>query len=148
MTDLTHIQLVKYTEKYAVDAVAMWRDSKEKALGIKETHTFGDHLYFLNEILSKQNVVYLAILDGSDKVAGLMATDGEFINQLYIHNDYQRLGIGSKLIQLAKEISVGKLQLFTFEANSGAQAFYEKHGFTIIGRGSDNEENLPDILYE
>lgn len=32
--------------------------------------------------------------------------------------------------------------------NKQAQAFYEKHGFQIIGRGHENEEGLPDLLYE
>ncbi|MBX2840031.1 MAG: GNAT family N-acetyltransferase [Gammaproteobacteria bacterium] len=126
----------------------MWRDSKERALGIKEIHTFDDHLYFLKEILSKDNTIYLAILDHTDQVIGLVATDGMFINQLYIHIEFQRLGIGSKLLQLAKEISVGKLRLYTFQVNLGAQAFYEQHGFSVVGVGCDSEEQLPDILYE
>lgn len=126
----------------------MWRDSKANALGVEDTHTVEQHLYFLNEILTQENTVYLALLEKSESVVGMMATDGRFLNQLYIHNDYQRVGIGSKLLELAKELSAGKLQLYTFEINQGARAFYERHGFIAIGRGSDNEENLPDILYE
>ena len=84
----------------------------------------------------------------NNNVVGLMATDGKFVNQLYVHPEFQRIGIGSRLLTLAKERSLGKLRLYTFEVNICAQQFYEKHEFKIIGRGNDNEEKLPDILYE
>ncbi len=41
-----------------------------------------------------------------------------------------------------------RLTLYTFEVNENAQRFYEKHGFKVIGKGHENEENLPDIQYE
>ncbi|MGD7018473.1 GNAT family N-acetyltransferase, partial [Bacillus altitudinis] len=61
---------------------------------------------------------------------------------------YQGMGIGTALLSRAKEQSSGRLTLYTFEINKNAQRFYEKHGFNIIGRGYENEEYLPDILYE
>lgn len=142
------IKLIDYDDKYALDAVRMWRASKEQALGIKDVHDFDDHLDFLRTKLSKENQIYLAIDERTDRVVGIMAQNGSELNQLYIHVDYQRRGIGSRLLQRAKELSPGKLQLFTFAVNSGAQAFYEKHGFAVIGRDHENEENLPDLRYE
>ena len=41
------IKLIDYDDKYALDAVRMWRASKEQALGIKDVHDFDDHLDFL-----------------------------------------------------------------------------------------------------
>lgn len=70
------------------------------------------------------------------------------INQLYVHVYYQGNGIGQILLNKVKAQSSGKLTLFTFEVNKNAQRFYEKNGFKLIGRGSENEENLPDIQYE
>ena len=142
------VTLITYDSKYAVDAVAMWRDSKERALGVREIHSFESHVDFLNQILNEENTVYLAIRRNRESVVGLMATDGVYINQLYIHIDYQRMGIGERFLRLAKTESSGRLRLRTFDINSGARTFYEKHGFEIIGHGCDNEENLPDILYE
>lgn len=69
------IHVIPYIPNYAEQTVAMWRESKEKAIGQKEIHSFENHLY-------------------------------------------QRIGIGQRLLDKAKEQS------------SGA------------------EENLPDILYE
>ncbi|WP_408612609.1 N-acetyltransferase [Glycomyces luteolus] len=40
-----------------------------------------------------------------------------------------------------------ELDLRVFEQNTGARAFYARHGFSEIasGDGSDNEERLPDL---
>lgn len=148
MSISAHIKIIAYEDRYARDTISMWRDSKEKALGVKEVHDFDDHLNFLRTKLIKENKVYLAIDERTDKVAGIMAIAGSELNQLYIHVDYQSMGIGSQFLKIAKDLSPGKLQLFTFAVNKSAQAFYEKHGFTIIGRGHENEENLPDLRYE
>ncbi|MEM7196002.1 MAG: GNAT family N-acetyltransferase [Pseudomonadota bacterium] len=144
---MSKISLVPYKCHYGVAAVKMWRDSKEHALGISELHSFQDQLDFLNNSLCRDNVVYLAILGDQTTVAGLLATDGSRVNQLYVHIEHQKLGIGTQLLDLAKAMSTGELELFTFAANTAARAFYEKHGFEVVGRGCDNEEGLPHIEY-
>ena len=125
----------------------MWRNSKQNALGIAEQHSFEDHLNFLKFNLAKDNRIYLAV-DEEENVLGLMAMDSDFLNQLYVHIEHQGKGIGSELLNRAKEKSNGSLKLYTFESNSKAQRFYETHVFRIIGGGSDNEEQLPDLLLE
>jgi hypothetical protein len=47
-------------------------------------------------------------------------------------------------------MSPRRLQLFTFQRNERARAFYEARGFVAIGAsdGSGNEEGEPDLLYE
>ncbi|WP_325167517.1 GNAT family N-acetyltransferase [Lederbergia citri] len=140
------IIVTKYDTQYAEQTVKMWRDSKEQAIGQKEIHSFDNHLYFLNHILTRDFQIYLALMDG--KVVGMIAFNEKEISQLYIHIDYQGMGIGQTLLDRAKEQSSGRLTLFTFEVNVKAQRFYEKHGFKIISRGHINEENLPDIKYE
>lgn len=148
MSERPEIEIIDYDDKYARDAVKMWRDSKEKAIGQKDIHSFKEHLAFLRFVLVKENKVFLAIDKKTETVVGLLAICGSQLDQLYIHNDYQKTGIGSRLLNLAKELSPGNLRLFTFEVNKNARAFYEKHGFNIIGRNFENEENLPDIKYE
>ncbi len=140
------IKVIPFEAKYAEQTVIMWRDSKYEAIGQRELHSFESHVNFLNHILSKDFTVELATV--GEKVVGMIAYNRSQIDQLYIHNGYQNAGIGRKLLERAKVQSNGALTLFTFEVNENAQRFYEKHGFVIIGRGSDNEENLPDIQYE
>ncbi|MBY6036940.1 GNAT family N-acetyltransferase [Fictibacillus nanhaiensis] len=144
--DRNNIIIAPYVPKYAEQTVKMWRDSKYEAIGQKEIHSFENHVYFLNHILHKEFHIDIALFD--EKVIGIIAYNDSEISQLYIHNDYQGLGMGERLLKKAKEQSSGRLTLYTFEVNKKAQRFYEKHGFQIIGRGHENEENLPDILYE
>ncbi|MFD2045795.1 GNAT family N-acetyltransferase [Ornithinibacillus salinisoli] len=140
------IKIITYNPEYAEQTVKMWRDSKEKAIGKKEAHNFENQVYFLNHILSEQFQIEVALI--GDNVVGMIAYNKTEISQLYIHLDYQGIGIGQKLLDKAKKHSNGRLTLYTFEVNKKAQRFYEKHGFKIIGRGHENEENLPDIQYE
>lgn len=141
-----NIKIIEYDSVYAEETVRMWRQSKETAIGQKEVHSLEDHVFFLNHIMSKDNKVYLAIDD--NKVVGILASNDNEINQLYIHNDYQGKGLGKRFLEIAKANSIGRLTLYTFEINHKAQRFYESNGFKIIGRGHENEENLNDIRYE
>jgi ribosomal protein S18 acetylase RimI-like enzyme len=140
------VKIIKYQPNYAKQTVEMWRNSKEAALGQKEIHSFDSHVDFLNQILAKQYQVDIVLMD--EMVVGMIAYNEGEISQLYIHIDFQGNGIGQTLLDRAKEQSAGRLILYTFEVNKKAQRFYEKHGFIIIGRGYENEEDLPDILYE
>ncbi|KSU61792.1 GNAT family acetyltransferase [[Bacillus] enclensis] len=144
--DPNKIVIVPYQPEYAEKTVRMWRDSKCEAIGQPEIHSFENHVYFLNQLLPENFQVKIAIED--EEVAGMIAYNGTEINQLYIHGDYQGKGLGRRLLDIAKEQSSGRLTLYTFEVNKKAQQFYEKNGFRIIGRGHENEENLPDMLYE
>lgn len=140
------IVITPYIAKYAEQTVKMWRDSKEQAIGQKEIHSMDDHIYFLNHILPQAFQIELALLD--EEVVGMIAFNKSEISQLYIHKDFQGFGIGKKLLNKAKAHSSGRLTLYTFEVNKNGQQFYENNGFKIIGRGHENEENLPDIQYE
>lgn len=141
-----HIIITQYNPIYAEQTVEMWRISKEKAIGQKEIHSFENHMYFLNHLLAEQYQIDLALKD--NKVVGMIAYNESEISQLYIHIDFQGNGIGQTLLDRAKAQSSGRLTLYTFEVNENAQRFYAKNGFKIIGRGHENEENLPDIQYE
>lgn len=140
------IIITQYDPKYAEQTVQMWRESKEKAIGQKEIHSFDNHVNFLNQVLTKQFQIDIALINLI--VVGMIAYNDTEISQLYIHNDYQGNGIGQTLLDKAKLQSNGRLTLYTFEVNKIAQRFYEKNGFKVIGKGHENEENLADLLYE
>ncbi|GMK37060.1 hypothetical protein PCCS19_01130 [Paenibacillus sp. CCS19] len=140
--------IIEYDPSYAIQTVKMWRESKEHAIGQEAKHSFEDHMFFLNKILVRDNKVFLAIEPSGKQVLGILACNENWVNQLYVHTQYQGRGIGKKLLDLAKQQSQGCLFLYTFEVNKKAQAFYERNGFTIVGRGNANEEQLEDIKYE
>ncbi|MCB9127273.1 MAG: GNAT family N-acetyltransferase [Ardenticatenales bacterium] len=88
------------------------------------------------------------------RLVGMMAlsrADGVgWIDQLYLDPAMTGRGIGSRFVASAKARYGPPLRLYTFRVNVGACRFYERHGFIVIrtGDGSDNEEGLPDVLYE
>ena len=75
---------------------------------------------------------------------------GNFVEHLYIHPDHQRRGIGSALLERAKERMPDGFRLWTFQQNTAARSFYERHGLHAIELtdGGGNEERTPDVLYE
>ena len=84
-----------------------------------------------------------------DVIVGLVALQGEWIEQLYVAPGFTGRGIGGELIRVAQRQRPVRLRLWTFEANVGARRFYERHGFVATGStGGDNEEGAPDVLYE
>ena len=58
-------------------------------------------------------------------------------------------GSAARLLAVAKRERPHGLRLWTFASNTGAQRFYERHGFVEVRRtdGRDNEERAPDVLY-
>ena len=56
------------------------------------------------------------------------------------------LGLGARLVEVAKERFPAGLQLWAFQSNAGALRFYERHGFTAVEwTDGDNEEGEPDV---
>lgn len=84
------------------------------------------------------------------RILGFLSLDGDELDQLYLLPGHFRRGIGSLLLARAKEQSPVRLSLFTFQRNTAARAFYERHGFRLVdlNDGTRNEEAEPDALYE
>lgn len=89
----------------------------------------------------------------NDVILGMMALSSDdryfWLDHLYIHPENTGGGIGSLLLQLAKE-RLQEFRLYTFQENVVARRFYEKHGLRAIefSDGRENEERCPDVLYE
>lgn len=82
-------------------------------------------------------------------MTGFMAREGAIIHALYVAPDARGQGVGSCLLTEAQH-SADHLSLWTFQENTRAQTFYERHGFaeTMRTEGDRNDEGLPDILYQ
>ena len=102
----------------------------------------------LKEKVVPQNRVRVVLERDTSAVIGFLASTSTMISLLYVHVDHQGKGIGSMLLNLAKQESGGSLRLFTFKSNTKAQQFYERQGFKIIGRGFEEMWQLEDVEYE
>lgn len=132
------------------DAVTiLWRISREKSMPDfqrEKGHFFHeDRDYFRDHILTK-NQIWVVELENS--LVAFMAMNEDFIDQLYIHPDYQRRGVGRALLDFARTLSPDHLWLYTLQVNAAARAFYERNGFVVEKLGiSPPPENEPDIEY-
>lgn len=145
---MQEVIIIEYSPEYARELVQMWRDSFERAVGIIDPHPLEEQLRALKEKVVPENRVRLVLEKGTSDVIGFLASTRDMISQLYVHIEHQEKGIGSMLLNLAKQESGGLLRLFTFKSNTQARHFYERRGFKIVGRGFEEMWQLEDVEYE
>jgi GNAT superfamily N-acetyltransferase len=70
------------------------------------------------------------------------------LEKLYVEPAEQNRGMGSALLDKAKELRPDELYLWVFQKNP-ARRLYERHGFELVRLtdGADNMEHEPDALY-
>jgi GNAT superfamily N-acetyltransferase len=137
-----------------MDALAiaeLFTASRRDALPyLPELHDDADTRHYFAEIVIKRCAVWVAVEER--RVIGFMAWNAEsaHLDHLYLSPGHYRRGLGTRLLDKAKELSAGKILLYAFQRNTRARAFYEHHGFraTWFGDGAENEEREPDVLYE
>ncbi len=87
------------------------------------------------------------VAERDERLVGYVVVDPAWLDSLYVRPDLTGGGIGSALLDLVKGLRPDGFGLWVFETNTRAQAFYERHGCTVVRRtdGSDNEEGAPDL---
>jgi Acetyltransferase (GNAT) family. len=83
-------------------------------------------------------------------IVGFMMLGDEVLEYIFLEPRVFGRGIGTALIDLAKERRPAGFTLWTFQQNARSRAFYERHGFVAVlfTDGANNEEKTPDVLYE
>ena len=100
---------------------------------------------WVRDVVLPGSAVWVADLDGA--VVGYAAVEDDQLDALYLLADVRRRGIGTLLLAAAKAHRPQGLGLFVFQKNTGARAFYLRHGFTVTAAtdGSGNMEREPDL---
>lgn len=151
------VERVDYRPEYALEIVKMWRLSFQRALDIEVHNRFDDLSGHLDAFTRSYAANATVLMDtNTSEIVAFMSLRPGWVDQLYVHADRQGRGLGGQLLNQAKAESPEGLQLYTFQRNTGAQAFYLSQGFTEVERGfADFEGNpwatekreLADILY-
>ena len=131
------------------DVVARWHETNLVSYRYnaeQQKHTLADaRRFFRDEVLPACEVW---VAKQSDQRLGLLCLEAPWIRHFAIFPPHQRRGIGTTLLQKAREQSPGELRLFTFQRNEAARAFYERHGFVAVAFGvSPAPELEPDVEY-
>ena len=77
-------------------------------------------------------------------VKGMIHLEGKEIAELYVDYFFWKEGIGSKLVEFAKEEFDARF-VWTLEKNEDAIRFYEAHGFKLNGK-RQFEEGTPEYI--
>ncbi|MBZ4318236.1 GNAT family N-acetyltransferase [Streptomyces sp. SCA2-4] len=146
--DSTDVVIRRAADADAAAAAEVWIASYGVALpSVRRAHGDDEVRAWFRELVVPHRETWVAV--AGDAVVGVMVLDGDELDQLYLAPPWQRRGLGGRFVALAKERRPEGLSLWTFEVNTPARAFYERHGFVAAERtdGTGNEEREPDVRY-
>lgn len=129
---------------------ALIRESKARAMPwLPVLHSLAEDEGWVAGMLASGHRIRLATSATADaEILGVIVTSPGWVNHLYVAAPAQGRGIGGALLRHAQAESVEPLQLWAFQQNVRARAFYEAHGFVSVRMtDGDNEEQQPDVLY-
>lgn len=114
---------------------------------VRLAHPPDDVRRWVREALLPEHEVTVAVAAGV--IVGYYAIKPGMLSHLYVDPAWVGRGVGRLLIASAQRRLPEGFDLWTFEANARARAFYERHGLVAVefGDGSTNEEHQPDIRY-
>ena len=136
------------TDADARSVADVWLRSRRAAVpAIPEpVHDEADVARWVAEVLIPDQRTWVAVAE--DRVVAMMSLRDDWVDQLYVDPSWQGRGVGTLLLEFAKQRSAAGLDLWTFQTNEGARHFYERHGFAPVEwTDGDNEEGAPDVRY-
>ncbi len=140
-----------YKDDDFMSLVVLWRIAREKStpdFQRRKGHFFYEDVTYFRDNILVENTVWV-VDDEQDRPVAFMAINNDFIDQIFVHPDHWRQGIGGALIRFARTLSPQHLWLYTLQDNVNARAFYEKNGFVVTKLGiSPPPDNEPDVKYE
>lgn len=139
--------LAPFEPSMADALVPMWREAFEAGVGIVDPNPIAaQRAYLLEQVLPTSTLT--VVLDDGAGIVGFLACDAESVKQLHVRVGWHGRGLGSALLQRAKDESSGALWLYTFARNAVARRFYERHGFRAVAFGFEPQWQLDDVRYE
>ena len=111
-------------------------------------HDVGGIEWFIVNILLPRGSSHVYVFD--DEVVAWADIHDGWLDQLYCKRGFTGKGIGLELLNFAKSKEPNGLQLWTFQVNTGARAFYIREGFKEVEQtdGANCEEKQPDVRME
>jgi GNAT superfamily N-acetyltransferase len=133
------------------EVISIWHDSRKEvhtAMGIETER--GVTLEESGKVFRRQiaSRCEIWVAQRGRRLLGFLALRGSYIDRMYVRPGEQRRGVGTALLEKAREVSPTGLELHTHQANQAARDFYEKHDFRPIRFGvSPPPESEPDVEY-
>jgi len=131
------------------DAIAdVFTPSFQGLTFLPNLHTGEGNRAWIRKIVLARHEVWVAEADG--RIVGFAALSDSMLEHMYVHPEAQNRGVGTALLDQARQRRPNGFRLWVFQKNEGARRFYERHGCRLVELtdGSGNEEKEPDALYE
>ncbi len=129
------------------EAVALvFGESRAEAMPwLPVLHTVDEHVAWFRKHLAGEAYVF----EREDRIVAFAVVHGDELHDLYVSPGEQRRGVGSALFARIQLLRPDGFRLWVFRDNARARAFYEERGCVVVdATDGDNEERLPDVLYE
>ena len=97
------------------------------------------------EVAKQIKKATLILATENNSVLGFLGLVDGYIAGLFVNEDQQRRGIGTKLVQAAEQIQP-ELTLSVYQKNKNAVQFYNAHSFKILKTDVDEETNEIEYL--
>jgi chorismate mutase/GNAT superfamily N-acetyltransferase len=138
-------------EADAAALAAVHLTSRRAAAMPPPAHTEGEVRTWLagrlrhDEVRLRHDEVWIAEADGA--AAAYVRLSQDWVDDLYVVPERAREGIGSALLDLAKQQRPDGFCLWVFEENEAARSFYRRRGLIELEHtdGSANEERAADV---
>ena len=75
------------------------------------------------------------VFESADRIEGFLTLGGNFVGCLFVRPEMQGRGIGTELINHAKQLRA-ELDLTVYQENVRATRFYEREGFRMTGKST------------
>ncbi|MBS5793376.1 MAG: GNAT family N-acetyltransferase [Lachnospirales bacterium] len=115
-----------------------------------KTHNFIDKNYWINNFdyvktLLPTSEIYVYEINNS--IIGFIGINKNYIEGIFIKEEYQNKGVGSKLLNYIKNL-YNELYLNVYKNNDNAIEFYKKHNFNIIKEKIDENTNEIELVMQ
>jgi GNAT superfamily N-acetyltransferase len=131
-----------------VDAIAdVLASARAEQAWMPPIYTAESDRRFVAAVLLPEHEVWVA--EDDEAVVGFAALKGDLLGHLFVRPDAQGRGLGTALLDKAKERLPGGFTLWTHQPNEQARTFYERRGLLAIEftDGATNMEQVPDVRY-
>ena len=138
-----------YQELDELDVVGVWHRAGIAAYSYLPTwqaFTLEQAREVFRKVILPGGAIWVGTVEA--RIVSFLALKGSYLDRLYVAPSEWRQGWGTRLVNHAKRLSPGGLELHTHIENHVARALYERHGFRAVKFGmSPPPESAPDVEY-
>lgn len=137
--------MIRRLQKTDIDIVSqIWLDAN------RDAHDFIPAEYWENNYLPVREMllqaeVYVCVDESKNEIEGFVGLDQEYIAGIFVRKEARSGGIGKALLDFVKG-EKRELTLNVYRKNARAVRFYEREGFHIIERATDESTDEKEYL--